>query len=40
MVLMESRAALRKVTLCVELRDRFDPRVVEAVRAKRVTETV
>ena len=40
MVLLESGAPLRKITLCEELRDRFEPRVAEAVRAKRVTDTV
>ena len=40
MVLRESRAPLRKIALCEELRDRLEPRVAEAVRAKRVTDTV
>ena len=43
MVLMESRATRRKVDLCAlckGLRDRFEPRIAEAVRAKRVTDTV
>ena len=30
MVLMESRAPLRKIALCEGLRDRFDPRIAEA----------
>ena len=40
LVWMESRAPLRKTALCEGLRDRFEPRVAEAVRAKRVTDTV
>ena len=40
MVLMESRAPLRKIALCEGLRDRFEPVIAEAVRAKRVTDTV
>ena len=37
---MEPRATLRKTALWMVLRDRFEPRVAEAVRAKRVTDTV
>ena len=40
MVLMESRATLRKIDLREGLRDRFEPMIAEAVRAKRVTDTV
>ena len=34
MVLMESRAPLRKIALCEGLRDRFEPVIAEAVRSK------
>ena len=34
MVVMESPATLRKITLCGELRDRFEPVIAEAVRSK------
>ncbi len=37
---MELRATLRKIALLVVLRDRFEPVVAAAVRAKRVTDTV
>ena len=37
---MRSRATLRKIALWVVLRDRFEPGIAEAVRAKRVTDTV
>ena len=40
MVLMESCAPLQKITLWVELRDRFEPVVAAVVRAERVTDTV
>ena len=39
MVLMKSRATYEKLP-CAELRDRFEPMIAEAVRAKRVTVTV
>ena len=34
MVLMESRAPLRKIALCEGLRDRFEPVIAGAVRSK------
>ena len=34
MVLLESGAPLRKITLCERLRDRFEPVIAEAVRSK------
>ena len=37
---MRSRATLRKIALWVVLRDRFELGIAEAVRAKRVTDTV
>ena len=37
---MEPRATLRKTALWMVLRDRFEPVIAEAVRAKRVTDTV
>ena len=40
LIWMESHAPLRKTALCEGLRDRFEPRIAEAVRGKRVTDTV